>query len=225
LDQDLRAAKDKREELVALMANFATVRQRWAEINARIAERERELKHWQDHHSDVQIALQAEVAKKRTHIQTVQAAQEQFLPLSPRFPFIISMSVCLSLVATFWAIAPLMTLGRVILTMLSVVQVLAVLVLMMLSPPAGLFVLVAVGVPALLAIGLDRHYLKSRGRATCNVILTILLVLACAVASFSVVLRLQYPDLYPYWQADPLGFLYDRLGTWIGHLVDLVHNL
>ena len=80
----LAPQEQRRHELLALMANFVPVRQQWQELTDKIQDQQKELGKWAERLGEVQMTLAAEVAKRRTHLSTVQVAQQQILPTSPR---------------------------------------------------------------------------------------------------------------------------------------------
>jgi uncharacterized protein involved in exopolysaccharide biosynthesis len=66
-----------------LMANFGPVRQEYLKLTADLAQQEAKTKEWETRLSDVEMALAAEVAKRGTHLNAIQAAQPQYRPESP----------------------------------------------------------------------------------------------------------------------------------------------
>lgn len=80
------------ENLRNLSQNFAPIRQEYEQLLAKAAEREAELKDWQKRYRGVQMALEAEEAKRRTHHESVLAAQQQYRPSSPSLIMLLGMA-------------------------------------------------------------------------------------------------------------------------------------
>ena len=67
-----------------LLANFGPIRRDFLELAKKVAQQEAETERWEERLTEVEMALAAEVAQRRTHMQAVQVAQPQFLPLFPK---------------------------------------------------------------------------------------------------------------------------------------------
>ena len=208
LEQDLAMAKAQRDDLVALMANYAAIHQRWEELNSKVAEREKELKIWQDRRNEVQISLAAEVAKKRTHLETVQAAQEQFLPSSPKMSYILGGAMFAALAVGAGWVLLLNLIDRTIPTTDKAME---------------FFDLPIHGVIGEIVSAKQRRNRRLRRLLLSPAIYGVALV-CIAAAGLSVILRLQFPDQYPQWQSDPLTFLYDKGAEAVGRLMDAVRS-
>ena len=66
--------------LLKLSKNFAPIRQEYTAIIDKIKKEEQELNTWRSRYTGVQMDLAAEVAKRRTHLSAVQAAEEKARP-------------------------------------------------------------------------------------------------------------------------------------------------
>jgi len=64
------------DPLVKLMKNFTPIRMEYMWIVEKITKEEAELDKWTQRFNGIQMDLAAEVAKKRTHLRTVQSAEE-----------------------------------------------------------------------------------------------------------------------------------------------------
>ena len=170
-----RAAKSVAKRLVelqALEARFAPKVLQYREMKQEIKDERVELALWEKRMTEVQATLSAEVAKRRTHLQAVQAAEEQLLPTSPRLrPLLLWTLVGSVLVGIVVSILPTMR------RMISGGKAPPV-------KPGGRLVRVACGV------------------------LVVILLVAVAAGTFSLVLKLHHPPLYGEWQSDPLAFLW-----------------
>ena len=65
------------------MQNFAPIGQKYTELIQKVKKEEAELAKWRTRHTAVQMDLEAEIAKRGTHLNAVQAAE---MPLEPDPP-------------------------------------------------------------------------------------------------------------------------------------------
>jgi uncharacterized protein involved in exopolysaccharide biosynthesis len=65
------------------MANFAPIRLKYMDIVEKVREQEKDLSLWQKRATDLKMTLAAEKAKRRTHLEAVERAEEQYQPSSP----------------------------------------------------------------------------------------------------------------------------------------------
>jgi len=82
-DNEIERLESRLQRLTDLQANFGPVRQKYDKMVEVINDHRAELMEWQKRYTDVEMALAAESAKRRTHHDTVSAAQPQHLPSSP----------------------------------------------------------------------------------------------------------------------------------------------
>lgn len=76
-----------------LAQNFAPIRQQYEQILAELQKRRTDLEGWQQRYREVEMALEAEQAKRRTHHESVLAAQHQYRPSSPPLMLILGFAL------------------------------------------------------------------------------------------------------------------------------------
>jgi len=209
LQSEYADLKAKYNEMTELMSDFYVVRERYDDILDKVAKEQRELNAWQDKFNTIQMELSAEVANRRTHMNTVQAAQVKFLPDAPELLRIMAAALCVALLAIHWAISPLVTLGQRTIAVVWV-SLVSLAVIMMTVHPAVLGVSACVVISAWLAVRLDRWWSRSRAGRVVVVLLTIVIVCAAIAAMNSILLKLQYPDMFAECKQAPLTFLYEQ---------------
>jgi uncharacterized protein involved in exopolysaccharide biosynthesis len=81
---ELGRLKDHQDELKKVLEDYVPKRQKYVEILRQVTNQQAEVDRWQKRLDEVQMALAAEAAKRRTHLSQVELAQEQFRPSSPQ---------------------------------------------------------------------------------------------------------------------------------------------
>ena len=191
LQPEYEDLEKKYNEMTELMSNFYVVRERYDDILDKVAKEQRELNAWQDKFNTIQMNLSAEVANRRTHMNTVQAAQKEFLPSEPNLmkiligAFVAAMGVGAALVflMNFF--------DRTISTT---------------DKAKEFFDLPVHGV-----IGeiVSKRQLRWRWFKKWVLTSTVMgILLGCvAIAAMSISLKLHYPDKFVEWQSAPLAFI------------------
>ncbi len=93
------AAKEKerllkrRETIQVLMSNFAPVRQEYVQIIEKVKKQIGERDRWRKRLTEVQMALDAEMKGRRTHLNVLQTAEEQILPSSPKLLMVLGLAI------------------------------------------------------------------------------------------------------------------------------------
>ncbi|MFW5869928.1 MAG: GumC family protein [Planctomycetota bacterium] len=179
------------DSLQALMANFAPIRQEYLAIVDNLDKAQTEADTWRKRLTGVEMKLAAEVAKRRTHLDAVEAAQPQFRPSSPK---------------------PMMVIGVAFIGGLGFAAALVFLANMLdrtLSTPEE--VQESFGVPVCGVIG---EIKTTRERITGGVgsfvvtpILGLVIIVAIGVATFSLTLWLKQPENYKQWRAAPIPYI------------------
>ena len=95
---DMQRLESRLTRLQKLMANFVPLRQEYLAIIDRIAWEEAEFQRWRGPLMEVEMALAAEVARRRTHLTVVQRADRKVVPDEPRLTPVLAVALCLSLV-------------------------------------------------------------------------------------------------------------------------------
>jgi hypothetical protein len=192
LDEDLARFQRSHDDGEALMADFAAIRQQYVEVTKKIAEQQAELTGWQSQLSGVQMSLAAEVAKKRTHLKAVQAAQEQFLPSFPALPLVLGFSIGGALAFGIGLVFLANMFDRTI------------------STTDGLAEEFGVPVHGVIGEIVLPKQRRRRRLVSCGVAVVLVFAMACvAGAGMSIFLKLQLPpERYTQWHAAPGTFLY-----------------
>ena len=177
--------------LLKLSKNFAPIRQEYTAIIDKIKKEEQELNTWRSRYTGVQMDLAAEVAKRRTPLSAVQAAEEQDKPSSPSLALVLGLAVVGGLGVGAGLVFLASVLNRTVNTVEDAVQRFQV-------PVHGV----------ISEIVSRRRQLTRRLRRWLlmpTVATVTLIVLAASV--LSVCLWLRSPTKYKGWQNDPMGFV------------------
>jgi len=190
-DKELDRLQARLNAVQDLLANYAPVRQRYLEILKKVAELEAEKKSWQDRLTGVQMALEAEVAKRRTHLDAVQMAEKQFLPSSPKLLVVLGFALAGGLAVGGAVVFLCDTIDRSISTK---------------QDAAKHFNLPVCGV--IDEILTPRQRLKRRARQWgAEPLVALILVAIIGVASLNIVLWLHRPEEHKQWKDDPTAFV------------------
>jgi uncharacterized protein involved in exopolysaccharide biosynthesis len=76
-----------------MLADYAPLRQQYLELNQKVTDLEAEKDRWQKRLTEGQMALAAEVAKRRTHLNAIQMAEKQFRPSSPKLSYVLGLAL------------------------------------------------------------------------------------------------------------------------------------
>lgn len=89
----IKGLEDRLKALDQALANFGPARREYELMLERIQEKENAVSEWNDRLRSVGAALAAELADKRTHLTTWQAAQRQIRPYSPSLTKVLLVAV------------------------------------------------------------------------------------------------------------------------------------
>ena len=185
----------RRKSLEQLMVNFAPVRQEYDQILEKIDKDRRELEYWQKRLSEVQIALAAEAAKRRTHLNAVQLAQKQIRPSFPSLWMVLGFAVIGGLAFGGGLVFAANALDRTISTTDEAIEQFNV-------PVHGV----------ISEIITHRQRIMNRIKKwVVGPIITLLILMCLAAAAMNIILWLRYPQYYASWKASPIGFIYHRV--------------
>lgn len=92
-NNELARLKDHREGLQKVLDEYVPKRQEYVELVKKVTDQQAEVNRWQVRLTDVQMALAAEAAKRRTHLSQVELAQEQFKPSSPKLFYVLALAL------------------------------------------------------------------------------------------------------------------------------------
>ncbi len=175
----------------ALMKDFAKVRQAYLEITSALGRETEELHRWRQKLMDVSMSLEAEVAKRGTHLDAKEAAQKQFRPSSPNLLMIIAFAVAGGLAFGGGLVFLTNMLDRTITTA---------------EDAAKYFDVPVHGVIGEIVTRKDQA-LRTMKRWLLGPAISMVLIVSIAVSMFSIVLRVRYPDKYEEWKASPPDFV------------------
>lgn len=184
----LQAKLNKYEQL---QQNFAPVRQEYMQIVNRLENKQAELDAQQAKLNDLQMALSAEIAQRRTSLNTVETAKTQFRPSSPSLLLVLGGSLVGGLA---------FGVGLVLLT---------VLMDRSFSSPdeaQAHFEIPVVGTIREI-VPKSRQRMRFLRRLLFVPLITLLLLATLGVSIFNAVLWLHFPDEYTQWNAAPLHYL------------------
>jgi len=192
--RELDRLEKRQRELQAVLADYAPVQQQYHEIIRKCDELESEKANWQKRLTEVQMALSAEVAKRRTHLEAVQMAEKQFLPSSPKLLVVLGFALVGGLLVGGGLVFFCDTIDRSISTK---------------QDAAKHFNLPVCGV--IDEILTPRQRLKRRARQWgVEPLGALILVAIIGVASLNIVLWLRDPDGYDQLHEDPKTFIGSR---------------
>jgi len=192
---ELDRLQQRLDALQNLMANHAPVRQQYLRFLKQIDELEAEKKSWQDRLSGVEMALSAEVAKRRTHLNAVQLAEKQFTPSSPSLLKVLGFALVGGLAFGGGLVFLSNLVDRSVWTPQDAEK--------------------AFGVPVCGVIGeiippATRLWRGAR-RFVIEPLVALFLLAAIGIGCLNAVLWLQYPEAYQQWTAAPLAYLGERM--------------
>jgi len=192
------------DDLQSLLANYAPVREQYLRILKQIDELEAEKRGWQQRLTDVDMALSAEVAKRRTHLSAVQLAEKQFEPSFPKLSYLLGFALLGGLAFGSGLVLLSSKLDRSIWTP---------------TDAEAEF-----GVPV---CGVTGEILRPSVRAWRTVrrlvvepLIALTLLAAVGLGCLNVTLWLKFPERYAQWTAAPLA----TLGQWAGEVWPMVRQ-
>jgi len=190
-DKEMERLQSRLESHQELLANFGPVRREYLEIIANIDDQQAELDKWESQQMKVHMALAAEVAKRRTHLNAVQPALKQFRPSSPSFWRVFMFAVVGSLAFGSGMVVLANRLDRSVMTPEQASRNFN-------FPIYGFVDVIMTPRQSIL-----RHLKRWVLTPVLCLVLGVVMVLSC----YSLSLRLGSPDRYEQWQASPVPFL------------------
>lgn len=200
--RELERLQERLDSYQALMANFAPIRQEYLEIVKRLDKERSEAENWQKRLTDVQMTLAAEVAKKRTHLTALELAQRQFRPSFPALWMVMAVAFGGGLV--FGGVLVLLSnmFDRTVSTTQDIAEELGVSV---------------VGVINRITTTPERIR-RDLAKWLLTPAVSLVLLLVITFSTFSVVLWLDYPEIYKVWRESPVTFMHKAtVQSWFGH--------
>jgi uncharacterized protein involved in exopolysaccharide biosynthesis len=188
---ELARQEARLDALQALMSNFAPIRQEYLAIVDQLKKAVKEADRWRKDLTSIEMKLAAEVAKRRTHLNAVEAAQPQYRPSSPK---------------------PMMVIGFAFIGGLGFAAAIVFLTNLLdrtLTTPEE--VQSNFGVPVCGVIGEIRtrreRLVGGLGRFVVMPILGLVIIAAIGTATFSLTLWLKQPANYKQWRAAPVPYI------------------
>jgi uncharacterized protein involved in exopolysaccharide biosynthesis len=191
----------RQADLQKVMANYGPVRQEYMGIVKEVTDQKAEVDRWQNRLNEVQMALSAEAAKHRTHLNQVELAQEQFTPSSPKLLYVLALALVGGLAFGGGLVFLTNAVDRSIATTEDAVD--------------------HFGLPVLGTIG---EITTVRQRARRRVIqwglvpaAAVLVAIAIGIATLNIALWLNYREMYNQWRASPVQFIVTKIGESVSH--------
>lgn len=205
---EIQKMDNRLRELQSLMSNYTVVRQQYVVIMDRIRDQAAEATRWKTRQDEIQMALDAEVAKRRTHLESVQTAEKQFRPSSPKLMMILGLAYFGGLAFGGGVVFLINHLDRSIRTTEDAIQH---------------FNVPVHGVIGEIATSKSRRRTKIR-RYLLRPAATVVVFVALIAATLSITLWLKAPDTYQNWKAAPVQFVVDHVGSTVGDLWDRLRS-
>ena len=193
---EIERLEARQAELQKVMANYGPVRQEYLGILKEVADQQAEVERWQRRLNEVQMALAAEAAKHRTHLNQVTLAQEQFSPSSPKLLYVLA----LALVGGLAFGGGLVFLTNVVDRSITTTE-----------EAASHF-----GLPVLGTIGeittASQRARRKMLRWGLGPVLALMVVLAIGAAALNITLWLTHREQYDKWKESPVRFVMTKIG-------------
>ena len=87
--RELERMENRLSAYEKVLTEFGPIRREYFEISKKVEDQQKELDRYESSLTEVQMALAAEAAKRRTHLNAVQAALPQFRPSSPSLSLVL----------------------------------------------------------------------------------------------------------------------------------------
>ena len=181
-----------------LMDNFGPVRQEYLQIVQKQDALQAEADLLQRSLTDVEMALAGEVAKRRTHLNTVLVAQKQFHPSFPTLKFVLVAAIGGGLVFGAGLVLLANSLDRSVSTAVGAEEHFAVPILGAIDE---------IVTPGQVAARRFKRWVVTP-------IASGIILLTIGISTLNVVLWLRYPEQYKDWKASPVGFVHGQITEW-----------
>ena len=192
--RELERLSNRLETYRTLLADFGPIRREYLEIIKKFDDKQAELKRYEDGLTEVTMALAAESAKRRTHINPIQAALQQFRPSEPSFWKVVGFAVLGGL-----------GFGTVLVFLINWYEQ-SLITPEMAAKAFGLPVFGHADIiltPGQLALQRFKNWVLLP-------LLSLVLIIILTLCTFSLMLRLNYPEHYTRWRTSPVEFLTEQ---------------
>jgi hypothetical protein len=203
---EIERLENRLKDLEGLMASFTTVRQQYVEIVNKMRDAQAEAARWKARQDEIQMALDAEVAKRRTHLESVQTAETQFRPSSPTLMRVLGFAFVGSLAFGGGVVFLLNFLDRSIST----------------TEEASKYFNIAVhGVIGEITSSGHRRRRKVRRYLVWPAV-SLLVLGMLGLATMSIFLWLRSPERFQEWRAAPVKFVWDHAIAAAGQILQRI---
>jgi uncharacterized protein involved in exopolysaccharide biosynthesis len=191
--REIARLEKRLERYEALLDNFYPIRSKYLELTKKIEDQQAELDRWESKKTTAQMSLAAEVAKRRIHLDTKQAALRQFQPSEPDLMKVFGMALFGGLAFG----------GALVFLAIRIDQ-------SVITPEQAK----AFGIPVYGFVGEiltpRKLWLRRIKRWVITPLVSFLLLATLGLLAFSLSLRVRQPEEYKKWQADESGYLYTK---------------
>lgn len=194
--KQLQAMQNRLTAYQRILVNFGPIRQQFLEITDKQRKAQDERDEWQKKLNGVQMSLAAEVEKRRTHLETVEPARQQFRPSSPKLLMVLGLALAGGAAFAGGVVALAQMMDRSI------------------ARPED--IRRQFGIPVLGIVGEivtpKEETVRRVRRWVLRPLLFLAVLVVVSVASLSVVLRLRYTDKYRDFIRQPVRFVVRQAG-------------
>jgi uncharacterized protein involved in exopolysaccharide biosynthesis len=201
---DLERLQNRLAKLQELLSNLGPIRQEYLDIRKEVTDQQAEVARWQTRLTEVQMTLAAEAAKRRTHLQQVELAQEQFVPSTPKMTYVLALAILGGLAFGGGLVFLANTMDRSVATS---------------EEAAEHFGLPVFGIVGEIVTPSQRRR-KQLVRWIAGPLVSLVVVAALALATLNIVLWLQSREQYDQWKAAPVSFVCDQAAGMVQGLTD-----
>ncbi|HUW09427.1 MAG TPA: hypothetical protein VM537_06820 [Anaerolineae bacterium] len=194
---EIERLENRLKELESLMANYTVIRQQYSEILGKIRDEQGEAARWKSREDEIQMALEAEAAKRRTHLESVQAAERQFRPSSPALLRVLGLAYVGGLAFGSGIVFLLNFLDRSVGT----------------TEEASKYFSVPIHGVIGEIVTARRRFQKMIRRYLVGPLIALAVLCVLGIATFSITLWLKAPEKFGEWRAAPVRFVYDHTMT------------
>lgn len=191
MERDIERLQKRLDEKTDLLANIGPIIREYEDILQRMEQQEKEVERYRIRLDGVEMALAAEAAKRSTHVETIEPAQEQHRPSSPSLLMILGATAVGSLGIAGALVFLTSMIDRSITTVDEAVEHYDL-------PVHG--VIGEIVTP-------EKRTLRTILRWVIAPTVALVLLVCIAGAVLSIVIWLQYPDQFQTWSQMPLTFV------------------
>jgi uncharacterized protein involved in exopolysaccharide biosynthesis len=197
LSNDIERLQARQAELQKVMASYGPVRQEYLGIIKEVTDQQAEVDRWQRRLNEVQMALAAEAAKHRTHLNQVELAKEQSKPSSPKLLYVLALALVGGLAFGGGLVFLTNAMDRSIATTEEAVD------------HFSLPVLGTIG-----EISTPRQLARRKMlRWGVGPVVVLVAALAIGMAALNIAVWLNYRDQYSAWRSAPVKFVISKIGS------------